>query len=339
MAKFTIVIVDEDEWYNNALKTKLVHIYQNQVRVLQYTNESCFMNMFAQPVQIDILIISHALYSEELEKYPITFTMILCENFNEEMESSNRKRVCRYAPIKHLLMQMIPWIYVEDGKKECSLIMVYGPAGGSGKTTTAVGISAALTKKHKRVVYINTCSQQDFGHLFCNCKPMTREQERMIVNDSISKEYFLGLLGEDIFFFVKPFSSMADNYGFSADKFFMLARKLAATRRFDYIVLDTSSELTAAKTSMMSACDYVILITEQTESAKYKFDRLMENIDISNIDKFKIVCNKYSQNENDYLTGMLTKRNIPLLLKGQADSVKQIAQSDKYEQITYDIIK
>lgn len=341
MAKFTIVIAESDAWYNDALKQRLERVYQNKVNIIQYSDETMFMQMFQRPIQIDLLIVGEELYAPDLERYPITFTMVLCEQAQAlEADANVRiKRICRYTPAKALLMQLAGWIRTDEKRADCRLIMVYGPEGGSGKTTTAMGICNSLVRLNQRVLYMNTGVLQDFGHLFQGCSPISGDFERMMRMGELQAEYLMGLCGEDGFSYMKPFSLAAYNFEYTDQKFLRLAQRFSKTGRYDYIVIDTSSGLSPEKTAMMSACDSVLIVLGQTEESRYKLEVLQKNIDITDRDKFTVICNRYRQEERNHLPDMLAGVFIPMLPLNRGCSARKLEPFDCYNQIAYGILR
>lgn len=85
------------------------------------------------------------------------------KNEEEQTADLNVTRIFKYTSIKEIFNEILgkssDSLNVKNaGKKEPQIVVVTSAAGGVGKTTLAIGISACLSQNYKKVLYVN-CSR------------------------------------------------------------------------------------------------------------------------------------------------------------------------------------
>lgn len=109
-------------------------------------------------------------------------------------------------------------------------------------------------------------------------------------------------IGCEGFDYLLPLKQSLSSLNISLNNFRHLIDKIKESGMYEYIIVDTSSEFTTDKSMLMGYCDKVIILTAQNESSDLKLNSLKYNIDSSNENKFITICNKYREEEENYLT-------------------------------------
>ena len=196
---------------------------------------------------------------------------------------------------------------------ETEFIMVYSPSGGSGNTLVSMGIAGALSKCNKRVLFISTEVLQGFNYYLSNNEYISNNFEKHLHNHSENiVEVLKGAIRKECFDYLLPFRQATNSYNIKLDDYRYLLESLRKSGDYDYIVVDTSCELSNSKTKLMSFCHKVIVVTMQNKVSTAKLERLINNIDCSDRNKFMFICNKYMDSEVNYLIKNPATNNLTI---------------------------
>jgi len=146
---------------------------------------------------------------------------------------------------------------------EGAVISVYSPKGGTGTTTVAVNLALALNEAGKRVIVVDTNLQYGNVAIFFNQQgknhigdltPRVDALEREIVDEvAISHDSGVKILA------APPRPELAADITDG-----QLARLLDFLRQiFDYVVVDTPSDLTDLTVAVLDSSDWIVVLTTQ----------------------------------------------------------------------------
>jgi len=308
MSKLVVVLADTDEKYLMPLELKFIQEFGDKANIEVISDKEYFNTYFSTRKKIDILVIHEDLYTGDLEKHSIANLFILTEsNSISGTEDLSLNKIYKYTSVKEIFSEIMGMTSTKslspiNQKEDNKVIMVYSPSGGSGKTLVALGICAAVAKCHKRVLYLNTETLQRYNFALENKGFCSQGFEKhMLTQDENISEYLSTELGEELFDYLLPFRQSISSLNINMDNYKHLIESVRATRQYDYIVVDSSSDFTSEKTMMMSYCDKVMIITGQDAVSASKLDSLFESIDCSDNNKFMFVCNKYSGESVNWL--------------------------------------
>ena len=277
----SIVLCDEDERYLVPLELKFTEEFGEKAEIIVITDKEYLKSFFRTPQNIDVLIINEDLYDEEYEK--------------QDMSSENLKTIG------------------DRENNEAEFIMVYSPSGGSGNTLVSMGIAGALSKCNKRVLFISTEVLQGFNYYLSNNEYISNNFEKHLHNHSENiVEVLKGAIRKECFDYLLPFRQATNSYNIKLDDYRYLLESLRKSGDYDYIVVDTSCELSNSKTKLMSFCHKVIVVTMQNKVSTAKLERLINNIDCSDRNKFMFICNKYMDSEINYLIKNPATNNLTI---------------------------
>jgi hypothetical protein len=308
MSKLVVVLADTDERYLMPLELKFIEEFEDKANIQVISDKEYFKSYFSTLQKVDILVINEMLYTRDLEKHSIANLFILTEsNGINSTEDMSIKKIYKYTSVKEIFNELMSKTSTKslrpiNQKEDNKVLMVYSPSGGAGKTTLALGISAAIAKCHKRVLYLNTETLQKYNFMLRNngfC-PHGFEKHMIQRNENII-DYLPEVVGVELFDYVLPFRQSPSSLNINMDHYKHLIEAVRVSGQYDYIVVDSSSDFTSEKTMMMSYCDKVMIITGQDAVSVSKLDSLLANIDCSDNNKFMFVCNKYSGESVNWL--------------------------------------
>ena len=165
MAKPRIIIADTDISYIIPLQLKFVEDFFEKVDLEIITESEYFESLFSTPQKADILIVSDELYSQAIQRHNISHIFVMDEQYEEDQTADlNINHIFKYTSIKEIFNEITgksaDVLKLEsNGKQETQVILFYSASGGTGKTTTAYNLGAALSEQGKKVLLIDNDSQ------------------------------------------------------------------------------------------------------------------------------------------------------------------------------------
>lgn len=309
MAKPRVVIADVDTNYVIPLQLKFVEDYFEQIDLEIITSRGYFEELFSVPQQIDILILSEALYSQNIRRHNIAHVFLMTEQYEEESTSElNINRIFKYTSIKEIFNEIRgkSGVVLPDGmntKHEPQIVLIYSAGGGVGKTTVAMGISACLTQNYKKVLYINASRLQVFQHMLENPSPIAGTDVYVKIGNAGETIYndIKHVLRKEMFTYLPPFKAALMSLTMKYSIFEKVAKSAKRSADFDYIIVDADSTFDEEKAKLMTTADKVLIVTEQNRSSVCATNTLVENINGLNPEKFFFVCNNFSKEEDNAL--------------------------------------
>jgi cellulose biosynthesis protein BcsQ len=343
-----IVFIDLDEDYLMTLVLKFINKLHDNIDITMITDSLYLQEYMEQPHDIDLLVINEKLYTQAFDRYNIDYIYLLSETVDDSVtEPTQGSNIYKYSSVNEIYARIASLSNLEarysDGNKSTKLVMVYSPIGGSGKTFTAIGIAKALSLLNKRVLYVNLETIQNFNYYF---KDKSYLQNKFIYGLTSKGDNFSDILKESIhtegFEFLPPFEQSITSFNITMDVYFDFLRFVRDQRSYDYVILDTSSEFTSDKAKLMSECDKVFVITKQDVMSVWKFDCFLRNVDLSNTNKFMILCNEYDAYEPNMLSpeDKSVKYNIMDYIKkvpqkAECINTANIAENTSFQRIAY----
>lgn len=309
MANIKIVMADLDEKYLMPLERKFIDEFGDSAEINVITDEAYLQEFFSEPRSLETLIINENLYNRSLERHDINNVYILSEQMPEESttEALSIDRIYKYTSVKEIYSKVansssVKSVMTSKNTKETITIMVYSPIGGIGKTTMAAGLSAAIAKNYKKVLYLSTDNIQAFGHLFSSDSYLPANVERQFFQSN--EQIYQGIKGyiqTEVFDYIPPFRMALSSLNITMNEYIHMIQSVKETNEYDYIIVDTVSDFFGGISKLMSVADKVLVVTGQDDYSVYKLERLLNNIDTSDKNKFCFVCNKYDSDSTNFL--------------------------------------
>ena len=317
MAKASLVIVERDEDYLVPLEVKLAEILRDSVEIEIISDLSYFDEYFTNPRKIDVLVIDDEVYSDRLHMHNIDKTYILTEDLDitesQSREAGEIEYLYKYCNLNVLIDRIIPsgWGGNVSKTREPRIISVISPAGGTGSTTIAMGISACMKQNMKRVLYLNAANYQNFQFLLKNkntlpfeaCVELQKSDERLYEK---IKPYFQ----KEEFAYLPPLNSSRESINISDTAYTHVARAAKQSKDFDFIVMDIGNGLSAEMLRFLSSSDKVFVILKQDAYTAFKMRNFRRSVNCDDADKFVMVCNCYEKEQANLLVSDSLGNNL-----------------------------
>lgn len=265
----------------------------------------------------DILIIDSSYYTNEVDYKNYNMIVLLDKN-PDKAYSGGFISINKYSNVDYIYDCITNKTFLGElaekyNKKNTKIIAVYSPIGGSGKTVIGYGICFSLSKAYKKALYINMGNLQDFGYLFNNVSFLPSKYEKAISNndEDIVDELNELILNEQ-FDFIRPLRMSMSSLGITENNYINMLSLIKEKNIYDYIVVDLSNDFNAEMAEIISTADKVVCVCEQDYMSATRIDRLIDNLDISDSDKYLFLCNKYNTSSTNYLIGNILKNIITI---------------------------
>lgn len=308
MAVLSMLLVDADERYVERMAMKFLEGMEDEIQLEIITDMNYLKEYAATPRKIDVLIINEGCITEDIAKQNIKLTIVLKEEetFEEQKGAYGIYRYSNLQEIYYKVQGKMNHTFAEsdnvDRKQDTNLILVYSPIGGSGKTTVAMGVSLALSQMGKKVLYVNAETIQNFQSFLNDKQYISNGFERhLAIHEDGLLSYLNGAVGTEEFDYIRPTRHSTLSYGIKQEDYLYFFDKLIPARFYDCVVVDVASTLDTFTCAMMEKSNRVMIVLNQSALATYKAERLLENIDYSDHNKFIFICNKYKNIEDNHL--------------------------------------
>ncbi len=346
MVKRVLVVLD-DESYGMSLAMKFYSELNDNIFITLITDVEYFKAYVNGGFANDsIIVVGREFYNQDVNFSVFENIIILSEEDTDTGSLEARTiRINKYKGMNFIYESIIArttlkQIIKNNNIKSTSVISVYSPVGGAGKTTVAYGISYALTKAYKRVLYINMEELQAFGYLFENAEYMDIEMEKKISQEDEELSFYTDRITKKwIFDYVPPTRMPLPAVGLTKKNYIHMIEELKNTNEYDYIVVDMTSNFSVDEATMINHSNKTVCVVMQDYSSTYRIKRLLESMDTSDTSKFLFLCNKYKHNSNgnpqgaDELGGYHIKEYIDFIPELEKKSIVTENQIKRFEQI------
>lgn len=350
MKKLSIVIIEEDEKYLEAIEWKLLEEYGDLTEIESISDISYFQMFFAQPQDIDVLIVHEKLYIDIVRKQNIQLTFLLEEEGENTSYDNHVYGVNKYCTPSELGRYILGIMNSQmdihsssDEKRVTKGIFVYSPIGGCGKTIAALGLSEVLSKMGKKILYVNLETVQTFQWYLEDQTEADDGLETCIVNlETHVMAYLKQSIGHEDFDYVRPIKQSTLAYGINEENYLFFIDRLLEANVYDFVIFDTSSELSMFKTRLMGKCSKMLIILQQDALSVWKAEQFMKNIDYSDESHFLYLCNNYDEEQENCLLSSKYLRhcNVAEYIKkekmdGMSIKLRDIKQSTTFQTTAY----
>lgn len=310
------MIADTDKNYIHTIQLKFIEEFFDEIDLEIITDKEYFEALFTMPQKADILIVSVDLYDVSIQKHNIDHVFLMTEEYEEEQTADlSVNKIFKYTSLKEIFNEIVgkssETLNIDNTvKKEPQIIVVTSAAGGAGKTTAAMGLSACLAKSYKKVLYINTDELQTFQYLLQNQSPISNTEvysKLMQAGESIYRG-IKHVIRKELFSYLPPFKAALMSLGLTAEVFEDIVKAAKKSNDYEFIVVDTDSTFNKGKAALLDLADKVIFVTRQNSASVISTNILVTNINGMNTEKYSFICNDY----NKELDNALISPNIAL---------------------------
>lgn len=309
MIKPRIIIADTDIDYIIPFQLKFAKDFFEMADVEIITDREYFQELFIKPQRAEILIVSEELYDISIQRHNISNIFLMVEQYEEEQTGDlNVVKLFKYTSIKEIFNEIISKSAQDlnignSKKKESEIIVVTSAAGGVGKTTVAMGISACLAKNYKRVLYMNASRLQAFQYMLDNQSAIMTPDVYVQLTDPGSRIYeeIRHVIRNEIFSYLPPFKAALMSVGLDFSIFEKIALSAKESSDYDFIVIDTDNTFDEKLTRLLDIADKVIIVTDQSMKSVNYTNQFVANINGINSDKYAFVCNNFDKDSSNAL--------------------------------------
>ena len=220
MSKARVIVADTDINYIIPLQLKFAEEFFDAIDLEIISDRSYFEELFASPQKADILVVSEELYDTSLQRHNISNIFLMTEQYEENQTAElNVNRIFKYTSIKEIFNEITgksaSALKIQKERQEPKIVLVYSACGGTGKTTIALGIAAALTQNYKKVLYINAARLQTFQCRMENQTPITANDVYAKFGSSDETLYneIKHIVRHEDFFYLPPFKAATMSLG------------------------------------------------------------------------------------------------------------------------------
>lgn len=286
-----IAVADEDIEYIHRL-TKRMESFED-VNLSIYTNRSS-LEVALQTKYFDVLLFTPGLFDGQVSLNPSTIAIMLFDDEIPVPESCNGFAKLRKYQCISVIYQQILEFYSEVcgempqgilGQKGVAVWGFYSPAGGVGKTTTALMASTRLANSGYRTLYLN---MEDIAAEDCYLPQNGGKGISDIVNILGSNVNFtmkvqsiLQKKTENLYYF-NHFDNLADLEEISEKEISELIQSLERSGLFDFILIDMGVAITNRINVLFEILHKIILVEKPDIVAGHKMKRFLSQTHILN---------------------------------------------------------
>lgn len=337
MWKLNLVLGDVDERYIEGLSKFIRSTYLNKFTVNEFTQKKSMDTYIDGNIgEINVLLITPEFISDEINMQKIGIIIILLES-NKPEEINGFPCINKYQPGEVILNNILE-IYscsnpnvgsILNGSKETTLISVFSPMGGSGKTTISITLSALLAKVGLKVLFLNleTINSSPFfiknsihDKGLSNLLFYLKDKRKSLSTKIEALKYYDSDLGISYFSPADFSLEMDELTETDVSKLFFELKEIG---QFDAIITDTDSVLNKRNLSVLNSSDFIIMPVIQNAMAKFKLDMFKKELrKISNLgerdiyNKIILVINRFCpelQDDSLYFDEEGISIRIPLI--------------------------
>lgn len=244
MPKARVIVADTDINYIIPLQLKFAEEFFDAIDLEIISDRSYFEELFASPQKADILVVSEELYDTSLQRHNISNIFLMTEQYEENQTAElNVNRIFKYTSIKEIFNEIIgksaSELKIQKENQKPKIVLVYSACGGTGKTTIALGIAAALTQNYKKVLYINAARLQTFQCRMENQTPITANDVYAKLGSSDENLYneIKHIVRHEDFFYLPPFKAAIMSLGIEYSIYSNIASSAKKSEEFDFIIV------------------------------------------------------------------------------------------------------
>lgn len=310
MGKPRIIIADTDISYVIPIQLKFITEFFEKIDLEIITDQSYYDKLFSGPQNADILIVSEELYDISLQRHNINHIFLMKEEYEDNQTSDLKVTyLAKYASIKEIFNTILGksadvFSKIKTGEDaETKVLLFYSEAGGAGKTTLAMGVSACLAKSYKKVLYLNASSLQVFQHLISNRAPISDADvyAKLSSGKDLTFRDFEHTIRKEMFYYVPPFKAALMSLGIGYKVYETMIKAIKKSGEYDYIIVDTDSGFDENKAALFNIADKIIIVIQQSISAVVATNLLFSNINKTNSEKYMVICNKFNDEDDNAL--------------------------------------
>lgn len=193
--------------------------------------------------------------------------------------------VFKYQPLHKMFREILDMYLAKDSRymttidhtKHCEIITVFSLAGGAGKTTVATSLAHFISQTHEKVLYLNLedIPNPQLAVEACTI-PSLSEFLYHLEKQSVDALYWMGRQHPfHHFYCLQPQVQFRELQELTAEQLDGLLASLRTSGVFDYVIIDTSSQLTPFSFHLLNQSDRICWLLTDEISHLSKMESLL----------------------------------------------------------------
>lgn len=295
MAHKTVLLISTDEEYNRNIEEQLASELGEHVQLEMITDRAYLEEYLKSPHKVDTLLTEEKLMPEITAAIAARAAFLL----TEETGTGNQE-ISKYGGAQALIRALDPALLRNNGgieSRETKIIDICSVAGGSGKTSTALGVAARLASMGRKVLYISTESFQNFNSFLNTDSCMSDNLLKcMATHSNQLAETAVSEIMHGKFDYIPQIGMITSVYQVDEQSMLEMAEAIRQVRVYDYILIEHPEDITKYTYIALMKSERLIITTLQDKASYEKLKRLY-SFTGSSIGECVIVCGKYHQDE------------------------------------------
>lgn len=309
MSKPRVILADSDVNYVIPLQARFIEEFSDSIDLEIITDEQYLHELFLNPQNVFLLIVSERMYEESFTKHGIDYLYILTESVEgEESDDIAVERIFKYTSVKEIFNRIVSTCFRDAGQrvtdtKVTKVIAICAGKGGTGKTTVALGMAAHLAQNYKRVLYINVSELQSYQAYMENVLPISDAEVYIKLRTGEYSCYneMKSYIRKEGFYYLPPLKAPLFSIGLGFSVYVNFIKEAQKSVEYDYIVVDVDTGFDENMMNLLDSADKAIFVMEQNYASVLATNRVAENIGGVGTDKYIFVCNKFDRTRKNYL--------------------------------------
>ena len=298
MMKSRILLACPDMGYMIPLQQKYINEFGDSVELEVITDGAYFAKLFSVHQHAQLLVVDEAFFSDDLDKHDIEKICVLVESKDAHIGDSigTVVPIYKYTSLKDIFKQSCSNINLgqkdDSSSAETKVVLIHSASGGVGKTTLSIGLCTSLEQSGYSALYINAEWLQSFQWRLATQSAIDDSKIYAMLADEKEDRYRIvkHTVRKEDFSYLPPFKTSLMSQGLTKDVFKGIIEKVKSSGDYNFIIIDTDSVFDEYKTELMDLSNYVITMLTLTDSSIFATNKLVENIDGTNTEKYIFVC-------------------------------------------------
>lgn len=308
-----VAIADANSEYVERL-TDVLEQHQD-LTIAQYTDKHALEKALSAK-HYDILLFDPSIYTGQVEAKGALKLLLVDpdEPIPEECSQiKNLKKTYKYQKISKIYQKILEYyseVHGGDGIMDATArtLVVFSPAGGTGKTTVALSMASALAEMGKRVFYMNVEDIASDAFYLPQADDRKGISEVMsLLGDNIDfsmKIQSLLLVKKDNFYYMNHFNSPNDIYEMKPEELTELIEVFENAGLFDFIIVDMGTAIDKKTLSAFECAEKIMIVEKNDKVSTEKLNAFFAQAHIVNNYSKKML--RIQNFFNGYGTGVVT---------------------------------
>lgn len=341
---YRIMIADTDLAYCEIIQGWILEKYGEHVQLEIITDKSYYREAFKKRCELELLIVSRELY-KLCASYDYVSSVMILEDAVEDFTNSRAAglyHVDKYSNTQAILYTLENLIDGEfrkrgESKQKTQLLLITSASGGVGKTSLSLGVSAAMQRLGKNVLYMDAEYLQTFAMYMQEKGPIRDEAfyEVLERGQPITGEALQKIYRKEMFYYLPPFKKALVAMDKDISLFTQIMQAAMESGEFDYVVVDTGKEFSLEKAKWLGMADKVMIVKTAEPRSEYEYEVLRREISDIDGDKYIIVNNMSADQASDGEGRKKSEYRVRTWKGEDAASIQSIGHQEDIVKICY----